>query len=162
MMFQSFGGKGWLTQVMNEWVTNVFVEQPRLHRACKIWILNYIILNILLTCTSNDFYFAIVFQFCIVVFFLLPVLSLFCQFLSHCFPICQSPKCLFLPSLTKCEDRKTAGSGGSKHHHTLHYTTFNFAICTVSSALWTVHCNLCTVSCTLYIVDYCSLSTVNW
>ena len=34
MMFWGFGGKGLLNELMNQWVTKVIVEQPRLHRVC--------------------------------------------------------------------------------------------------------------------------------
>ena len=34
MMFCRFGGKGSLTQSMNDLITEVFVEQPWLHRIC--------------------------------------------------------------------------------------------------------------------------------
>ena len=35
MIFWKSGGKGWLTQLMNESVTGVFIEQPRLYRFCQ-------------------------------------------------------------------------------------------------------------------------------
>ena len=28
------GGKGWLNQLINQWITRLFIEQPRLHRVC--------------------------------------------------------------------------------------------------------------------------------
>ena len=34
MMFWRLGGKGLLTDLINEWVAKVFVEQPRLQRVC--------------------------------------------------------------------------------------------------------------------------------
>ena len=34
MLFWSFGGKGWLSDWITESVTEVFVEQPLLHRVC--------------------------------------------------------------------------------------------------------------------------------
>ena len=34
LIFWKFGGKGSPTQSINEWVTKVLVEQPRLHRVC--------------------------------------------------------------------------------------------------------------------------------
>ena len=33
-LFWRLGGKGWLTERLNEWSTKVFVEQPWLHRVC--------------------------------------------------------------------------------------------------------------------------------
>ena len=35
MIFFWFGGKGWLTHWMNELLTKVFVEQPRIHHVSK-------------------------------------------------------------------------------------------------------------------------------
>ena len=35
MIFWRSGGKGSLTYLMNEWITRLFIEQPRLHRVCK-------------------------------------------------------------------------------------------------------------------------------
>ena len=34
MIFWRLGGKGWRTELINQWVMRLIVEQPRLHRVC--------------------------------------------------------------------------------------------------------------------------------
>ena len=34
MILWRSGGKGWLSKSVNQWITRLFIEQPRLHRVC--------------------------------------------------------------------------------------------------------------------------------